>query len=255
MNCNDLQDQRRVLVVDDEPDLVDLVSLNLQRRGYLPIGATNGLEGLNAARAERPDLAIVDVMMPEMDGLELVRRLRADPATADIPVLMLTARATEADELRGLGVGADDYVTKPFSMKVLLARVASLLRRAPEGAGAAEDTLRLGEVQVDLRTHEALVHGRPVALTRTEFRILAALLGARGRVLSRQSLIERAIGVGVQVTRRTIDVHVTSLRRKLADQADLVRTVRGVGYRAATDDASEAEENGPGVGGPVEQEA
>lgn len=236
-----MDELRRVLVVDDEPDLVELLQFNLEKSGFGVLTASNGREALNAARIERPDLAIVDVMMPEMDGIELVKRLKADPKTSTMPILMLTAKTAEQDELAALSIGADDYVPKPFSMKILLARVQSLLRRSTERVSETGDELRLGEIFVDLRSHEARLRDKSLALTKTEFRILAALIAAEGRVLSRASLIGKAIGVGVAVTKRTIDVHVTSLRRKLEDHGAMIRTVRGVGYRAAETDPQEVE--------------
>ncbi len=231
---------RQILVVDDEPDLVDLVRFNLERRGYEVLAAGDGREALAIARERRPDLAIVDVMMPEMDGIELVRRLRGDPRLSAIAILVLTARTDERDELQALTVGADDYVPKPFSIRVLLARVESLLRRADTGGTPDGDELTLGPVVVDLRRHEAFMGGRALSLTRTEFRILSALIAAEGRVLTRSDLIARAIGLGVAVTKRTIDVHVTSLRRKLGEASSLIETVRGVGYRVADPDERSA---------------
>ncbi len=222
----------RVLVVDDEADLVDLVTFNLEKHGFSTLRAADGRQGLSVARAERPDLAIVDVMMPEMDGIELVQRLKGDPKLSSMPILMLTAKTAEQDELAALSIGAEDYVAKPFSMRILIARVESLLRRSQDRPSETPDELTLGEIKVNLDRHEASVAGTPIQLTRTEFRILAALLAAEGRVLSRATLIGKAIGVGVAVTKRTIDVHVTSLRRKLGDQSYLIETVRGVGYRA-----------------------
>ena len=224
----------QVLVIDDERDLVDLLRINLENAGYGVREAFDGRSGFALIRDDPPDLAIVDVMMPEMDGIELVRRIRGDPQIAQTPILLLTAKTTERDELEGLTVGADDYVSKPFSMSILLARAEALLRRSKEES--PHDALRLGDILVDLRRHEASIAGEPLALTRTEFRILSALLAARGRVLSRSTLIGKAIGVGVAITRRTIDVHVASLRRKLGPHAEMIRTVRGVGYRA--DDGS-----------------
>ncbi len=228
-----MQRRPRVLVVDDEPDLVDLVSMNLTTAGYDVIHATDGLEGLHAARAEQPDLVILDVMMPEMSGVEVARRLRADPRTASTPVLMLTARASEGDQVSGLAAGADDYITKPFSMRVLLARVEAALRRAPQRPSLS--LLRLGSVEVNLETHEAFTNGERASLTPTEFRLLAALLDAGGRVLNRDSLIEKGMGPGVAVTDRAIDVHVAALRKKLGANSWLIRTVRGVGYRATAE--------------------
>ena len=231
----------RVLVVDDESDLVDLLTFNLEKHGYTALRASDGRQGLTLARAERPDLAIIDVMMPEIDGVELVQRIKADPMLMSMPILMLTAKTGEQDELAALSIGADDYVAKPFSMRILMARVQSLLRRSQERASEAPTKLKLGEIEVDLDRHEASVHGKLIQLTRTEFRILAALLAAEGRVLSRATLIGKAIGVGVAVTKRTIDVHVTSLRRKLGDQSHLIETVRGVGYRSGEGSAEEVE--------------
>jgi len=227
---------RQILVVDDEPDLVDLLRFNLERAGHEVLGATHGREALDLAREHRPDLAIVDVMMPEMDGIELVRRLRSDPRLSAIPILILTAKTEERDEVQALSVGADDYVPKPFSIKVLLARVESLLRRAEGQIASSPDELTHGTIVVDLRRHEASLAGEPLSLTPTEFRILWALIAAEGRVLTRSDLIAKAIGMGVAVTKRTIDVHVTSLRRKLGDASGLIETVRGVGYRIGEPD-------------------
>ncbi len=241
LRVNELRNQAtsRVLVADDESDLVELVTLNLEKHGYQTLKAFDGREGLTLARAERPDLAIVDVMMPEIDGVELVRRIKADPQLEAMPIIMLTAKTAEQDELAALSIGADDFVTKPFSMRVLVARVQSLLRRSQERTRELPTGLRLGEIHVDLDRHEVTVDGQTVQLTLTEYRILVALLVAEGRVLSRATLIGKAIGVGVAVTKRTIDVHVTSLRRKLGEQARLVETVRGVGYRAGEDSSEE----------------
>ncbi|MGD9693583.1 MAG: response regulator transcription factor [Phycisphaerales bacterium] len=228
-----MQRRPRVLVVDDEPDLVDLVSMNLEGAGYDVLRAGDGLEGLHAARAEQPDLVILDVMMPEMSGVEVARRLRADPRTSSTPVLMLTARASEGDQVSGLASGADDYITKPFSMRVLLARVEAALRRAPKRQ--AQSVLRLASVEVNLETHEAFTNGERAPLTPTEFRLLAALIDAGGRVLNRDALIEKGMGPGVAVTDRAIDVHVAALRKKLGPNSWLIRTVRGVGYRATAE--------------------
>ena len=232
---------QRILVVDDESDLVELLTVNLEKHGYTALGASDGREGLALARMERPDLAIVDVMMPEMDGVQLVQRIKADPQLSAMPIIMLTAKTAEQDELAALSIGADDYVAKPFSMRILMARVHTLLRRSHDRVNGTPAKLSLGQVVVDLDRHETAVSGHVVQLTRTEFRILVALLGAEGRVLSRAKLIGKAIGVGVTVSKRTIDVHVTSLRRKLADQAYLIETVRGVGYRVVEASGEEVE--------------
>ncbi|MBX3364858.1 MAG: response regulator transcription factor [Phycisphaeraceae bacterium] len=224
--------EKHVLVVDDERDLVELVSMNIQRAGYRTSTASNGREALAVIQKDKPDLIILDIMMPEMNGIDVASRLRANPETARTPIIMLTAKGEEVDEVVGLSIGADDYLSKPFSMKVLLARVQALLRRSGGGEQLEPAILELGPVRIDMATHEARVHGEEMKLTLTEFRVLASLIEADGRVLSRQALIKKAIGPGITVTERTIDVHVTAIRRKLGAAAFLLQTVRGVGYRA-----------------------
>lgn len=225
---------RHILIVEDERDVAEMVAFNLRKAGYLASVANAGREALAAVRRARPDLILLDLMLPEISGLELAQRLRADPGTASIPIIMVTARAGESDQLQGLGAGADDYVTKPFSTKVLLARVAAVLRRA--GTGAPEPgLLRLGPVEIDVESHEARCDGVAMKLTLTEFRILQSLVQAGGRVLARGELMAKAMGPGISVTERTIDVHVTSIRKKLGAHAGLVMTVRGVGYRIGED--------------------
>ena len=226
-----------VLVVDDEADLVELVAMNLERNGYSALTAGDGNRALELARKHRPALIVLDVMLPGVEGTEVARRLRADPATERIPIIMLTARTEETDVVVGLAMGADDYVTKPFSMKVLMARVKAVLRRGtdkPAAGGEADaggGTLRAGPLTMDTARHETTVDGRPVRLTLTEFKLLRALVEARGRVLSRDRLMDKAMGEDVFVTDWAIDVHVTAIRKKLGDAAYLVHTVRGVGYR------------------------
>lgn len=221
---------RTLLIVEDDAALREMLEINLRRAGYTTLAAQDGPGGLRQAVTHRPDLVILDVMLPGLSGTELASRLRADPVLRGTPVIMVTARAEEMDELVGLAVGADDYITKPFSIKVLLARIEAVLRRAAS-RGATGRKVRIGELEVDLDAHEATAAGRAVKLTLTEFRILAALVGAEGRVLTRQELISTAIGSGVMVTDRTIDVHVTGIRRKLGSLGGLIVTVRGVGYR------------------------
>ena len=224
---------KTVLVVDDEPDLVEMVTHHLRRAGHRTLSAGNGLDGLELARKHRPDLVVLDLMLPGIDGQEVARRLKADPATARVPILMLTAKGEESDIVVGLKLGADDYVTKPFSVGVLLARVGAVLRRAepPPPADEGRGRLTAGPLTVDRDRHEVSVAGRTVKLTLTEFKLLAALAEARGRVLDRDRLMDKAMGEDVFVTDRAIDVHVTAIRRKLGDHAWLVHTVRGVGYR------------------------
>ena len=226
--------KRTILVVDDEKDIVEMVSYNLTRNGYAVLSAYGGLEALDLAARETPDLIVLDLMLPGLDGTEVARRLKADPRTAGIPIVMLTAKGEETDVVVGLTLGADDYVTKPFSMKILLARLNSVLRRgdAAAGGGAGDaPVLKAGPLSIDTSKHEVAVNGEPVRLTLTEFKLLAALVGARGRVLTRDQLMDKAMGTDVFVTDRAIDVHVTAIRKKLGPASWLVHTVRGVGYR------------------------
>ena len=238
-----MADRKHILVVDDEKDLTEVVVYNLQRAGYQTSVAQTGRQALDLIAAEPPDLVVLDLMLPEIPGTEVATRVRSNPETAQIPILMLTAKAEEVDVIVGLKVGADDYMTKPFSPKVLLARIEAILRRTAKPAAAEHKILRLGPIEINTETHRVQVEGQSIRLTLTEFRILAALLAASGRVLSRATLMSRAMGPGVTVTERTIDVHVTSIRKKLHGAAGLIRTVRGVGYRATTepDDGGDGE--------------
>ena len=226
------QHKPTVLVVDDEKDLVDLIAYNLRRNGYDVLTANAGDAAVEIATRDRPSLVVLDLMLPGLSGTEVARRLKADPRTAAIPIIMLTAKSEETDVVVGLTLGADDYVTKPFSMKILLARLAGVLRRAEAGPPAddAGPVLRAGPLSIDPAKHEVSVDGEPVKLTLTEFKLLAALVAARGRVLTRDQLMDKAMGTDVMVTDRAIDVHVTAIRKKLAAANWLVRTVRGVGY-------------------------
>ncbi len=222
--------RKKILVVDDERDLVELIALNLQRSGYEYLLAHDGNTGLEMARKQSPDLIVLDLMMPGMNGQDVAARLKGDPTTAAIPVLMLTAKSEETDIIVGLSMGADDYVTKPFSMKVLMARIATVLRRK-SAAEPSQNQLSSGQVLIDQSKHEVTVHGKPINLTPTEFKLLTALFAARGRVLSRDQLMDRAMGTEVFVTDRAIDVHITAVRKKLGEFAWMVHTVRGIGYR------------------------
>lgn len=231
---------RRVLIVDDEADLSELLAYNLRKEGYECRIADDGLEGIRLIAEFSPDLVVLDLMMPGLTGQEVLARLRADPSTEHLPVIVLTAKNEETDVLDNFARGADDYVTKPYSMKVLEARIESLLRRA----GNDPDTdLRFGPIVICHDTHEAKLNEDLLPLTVTEFRILVALIEAGGKVLSRQNLIDRAIGAGVTITERTIDVHVTSIRKKLGEYAPLIKTVRGVGYRTVQTNAEHPHEH------------
>ena len=220
---------KTVLVVEDEADLAEVVRYNLEREGYRCRCVADGTSALAELRRERPDVLILDRMLPGLSGDEVIAKLRRDAETASIPVLMLTAKAEESDELVGFALGADDYVTKPFSMKLLLARVDALLRRVSAPA-AGLDVLTVGSIALDRSRRELKVDDESVTLTSTEFGILWELMAARGRVLSREQLIDGVLGTCAVVTDRTIDVHVAALRKKLGNASALIQTVRGVGY-------------------------
>ena len=221
---------RTILVIDDEPELVKLLDYNLTKAGYLVLSAKDGENGLAAARKHAPDAIILDVMMPGLDGWEVCKRLRTDPSTSALPILMLTAKAEEGDRVLGLELGADDYVTKPFGVRELLARVKALLRRS-EIATASPEVIKSGKIVIDSSRRTVTVAGKPVALTATEFNLLKSLAEKEGRVISREDLLSLARGDEVAVMDRTVDVHVAALRKKLGKQGDMIETVRGVGYR------------------------
>ncbi len=219
-----------VLVIDDEEDLIELVRYNLSQEGFAVSAARDGETGLAAARHDMPDVVVIDLMLPGIDGLEVCRALRADDRTSHIPIIMLTAKGAESDRVVGLEMGADDYVTKPFSPRELAARIKAVLRRvAPRQP--APDFLKHGTLSIDLERHEVACGSKAVNLTATEFRLLHFLATRPGRVYSRSELIDGALGRDVTVLDRTIDVHIMSLRRKLGDCGDCIETVRGFGYK------------------------
>jgi two-component system phosphate regulon response regulator PhoB len=219
----------RVLVIEDERALTDVLGYNLKREGYEPIVAHDGQEGLRKAQTLLPDLIVLDLMLPVLDGLEVCRELRAGERTRDIPILILTAKAEETDQVVGFSLGADDYVTKPFSVKVLIQRLRALQRRR-EGGGEPVEIVEHLSVRIDRVRHRAFADDRELDLTPTEFRLLECMLRQPGRAFTRAQLMDAAIGEGAVVLERTIDVHVKTLRRKLGE-GDLIETVRGVGYR------------------------
>lgn len=225
-----------ILAADDEPDLRELIEYNLTQRGHTVTTTSNGLSAIELIESSKPDIVLLDVMMPGLTGIQVAQRLRANPGTASIPIIMLTAKAQEAHELEGLNAGADDYITKPFSMDILIARIHSLTRRTRLEPGDATE-LTLGGVSINLPEHRVSVDGNAVQLTITEFRLLIALVQSKGIVLSRAELISQAIGPAVTVTPRTVDVHITALRKKLGEHARLITTVRAVGYRACDPDS------------------
>jgi two-component system, OmpR family, phosphate regulon response regulator PhoB len=220
----------RILIVEDERALADVLQYNLQREGYEVIIAHDGQEGLRKAQMQLPDLILLDIMLPKMDGLEVCRELRSGERTRQVPILMLTAKAEETDQVVGFSMGADDYVTKPFSVKVLMQRIKALQRRVEQTTEAGDIVEHLG-VRIDRVRHQASVHGQELDLTPTEFRLLECLLRQPGRAFTRPQLMDVAIGEGAIVLERTIDVHIKTLRRKLGGEQEFIETVRGVGYR------------------------
>jgi phosphate regulon transcriptional regulator PhoB len=221
----------RVLIVEDEPDIRDLLAFHLEREGYHVTRSRTGADALRQVRARPPDLILLDLMLPELDGLEVCRRLRQDPRTASVPIVMLTARGEEVDRIVGLELGADDYIVKPFSPKEVVARVRAVLRRAGARDGAAP--VVSGRLVIDPDRHTVQVDAAVIELTPKEFDLLRALAEARGRVLSREFLLDRVWGYAAagEIESRTVDVHVRRLRMKLGDEGRRITTVKGVGYR------------------------
>jgi two-component system phosphate regulon response regulator PhoB len=240
----------RVLIIEDEADILAMISMRLKSRGYAVCGVESGLAGLRLISEWRPDLVLLDLMLPELGGLELLRRVRSDKRYVRIPILILSALGEESDVVVGLELGADDYLSKPFNMSVLVARVNALLRRARADADAGDNgdngdstavsdsdggktskSIVLGLLRVDTGSYQVFISDKQIILTGTEYRLLVALLTARGRVLTRNQLIDAAIGNDAIVIDRTIDVHLASLRNKLGKMREIIETVRGVGYR------------------------
>ena len=221
-----------ILVVDDEPDIVALVAYHLAKAGYRVSTAATGADALEASRRERPSLVVLDLMLPGLSGFDVLERLRADEATRDVAVLMLTARREEPDRIRGLSLGADDYLTKPFSPQELVLRIAAILRRvAAPAPAAAADVLQLGALRIDRAAHRVSVDGADVELTPTEFKLLLLLAERRGRVQARSHLLETVWEAAPDIQTRTVDMHIQRLRNKLGTAGDLIETVRGFGYR------------------------
>jgi two-component system, OmpR family, phosphate regulon response regulator PhoB len=221
----------RILVVDDEPDIIALVAYHLARSGYRVSTAASGTEALQAARDEQPALVVLDLMLPELSGFQVLERLRADRALADIPVLMLTARREEADRVEGLSLGADDYLVKPFSPQELVLRVRNILRRTRVKTAERRNVIEVGAVEIDKDAHTVTLAGEPVDLTATEYKLLITLADRRGRVQSRAQLLEIVWESAPDIQTRTVDMHVQRLRAKLGPSGELIETVRGFGYR------------------------
>jgi two-component system, OmpR family, phosphate regulon response regulator PhoB len=222
----------RILVVDDEADILALVTYHLAKSGYRVSTAATGVEALRAAREERPALIVLDLMLPGMSGFEVLEQLRADANTSGIAVLMLTARRDEPDRIRGLSIGADDYLTKPFSPQELVLRVGAILRRTTAGAmTSSADHLTVGPIRIDRGAHRVSIDGRDVELTPTEYKLLVTLAERRGRVQARAHLLETVWEAAPDIQTRTVDMHVQRLRAKLGPAGELIETVRGFGYR------------------------
>jgi len=227
---------RRILVVEDEPDIAALLAYQLTREGFRVETAGTGPDALQAVSRDIPDLVVLDRMLPGFSGDEVLRRLRDDPATSTIPVLVLTARKEQEDRIKGLELGADDYLTKPFSPRELVLRVQAILRRVQEaGLTAGGRILNAGPIRMDLSAHQATLSGEELNLTPTEFHLLQALIERRGRTQSRQQLLERAWdvehGASERIQTRTVDMHVRRLRMKLGETGEWIETIRGFGYR------------------------
>jgi two-component system phosphate regulon response regulator PhoB len=227
--------QQKIMIVDDEADVIDMLVLNLRSAGFQVVTVADGAQVLPRARTELPALIVLDLMLPHMPGLEICRVLKSDPATRHIPVIMLTAKAEEVDKIVGLELGADDYVTKPFSPRELILRINRSLRRGKDKAPGKE-RLTIGELTLDHTRHEVLVKGKPIELTATEFRLLAMLMERRGRVQGRDLLLNDVWGYESMIDTRTVDTHVRRLREKLGPLANYVETIRGVGYRISEGD-------------------
>ena len=227
-----------VLIIDDEKDLIELVRYNLNKEGFDVLGAGDGESGLSLAVRKKPDVVIIDLMLPGIDGLEVCRTLRSRAETSNIPIIMLTAKASESDRIVGLELGADDYITKPFSPREVAARVKALLRRI-QGFQKITSVIRHGRLSIDLNSHEVRCDDKGVELTATEYRLLHFMASHPGHVFSRNSIIENVLGRDVTVLDRTIDVHVMALRRKLGKCSEWIETIRGFGYKFREENAVE----------------
>jgi two-component system phosphate regulon response regulator PhoB len=220
----------KILIIDDESDVVDLIAMNLKSAGFDVLTANNGVAGLQRAKADLPALIVLDLMLPQMSGLEVCKVLKKDPLTARIPIIMLTAKSEEVDRIVGLELGADDYVAKPFSPRELVLRIQSVIRRA-KNSGEVSEILKIGDITLDHARHEVTIKGQPVVLTAIEFKLLAILMERKGRVQSRDRLLNDVWGYESVIDTRTVDTHVRRLREKMGKVAGYIETVRGVGYR------------------------
>jgi len=223
--------RKTIFVVEDEADIAELLRHNLERERFLVGVAANGSDALREISINPPDLVLLDLMLPVLDGLEICRALKKDPKTSAIPIIMLTAKSDESDVVTGLELGADDYVTKPFAMKVLLARIRTVLRRRRETPADKDTSIKIHDLAINPGRHEVLVRGKPVEMTFSELRILHLLAGRPGWVMTREQIVDAVRGVDYAVTDRAVDVQIVGIRKKLGARADYIETVRGVGYR------------------------
>ncbi|WP_354625220.1 response regulator [Psychromonas sp. MME2] len=225
---------QKIVVVEDEADILEILTYNLQREGFDVVSASNGIQGLQLIRDHLPDIALLDLMLPGMDGLDICKQLRSQTETANIPIIMVTAKSEESDIVLGLGLGADDYVSKPFSPKELIARIKSTLRRGQhrveKSSSNTQDCIAVAGLVIDSDKHKVTYLGEKVKLTATEFRLLHFLASHPGRVFSREQLMNNAYSTDVIVVDRNIDVHVRSIRKKIGEQHQFIETIRGVGY-------------------------
>lgn len=226
----------KIFVIEDEPDILEVIEFNLVREGYRVLSSRDGEAGLEVIGRENPDLVLLDLMLPGLDGIEICRRLKTDPITRPIPIVMVTAKGEESDVVLGLGVGADDYICKPFSPRELLARVQAVLRRGPLREPTSKgDRVEVDGLVIDAGRHQVKVDGQTVAFTATELRLLHFLASHPGRVFTRDHLLTRVIGHDAMVVDRNIDVHVRAIRKKIGAHRELIETIRGVGYRFRED--------------------
>lgn len=226
-----MRETKKILVVDDEEDILNLLSYNLEKAGFNVVTAEDGPEALELAVRESPDLILLDIMLPNMEGTEVLKRLKADAITEGTPVIMLTAKGEEIDRIVGFELGADDYITKPFSPRELILRVRAIFKRTDEAPQGEEDVISFNELTLNRAKHRVTVDGKAIVLTTREFKLLSALLGAHGRVLTRDQILDMAWGRDFFVTPRTVDTHIRRLRVKLKGAGSYIETVRGMGYR------------------------
>jgi len=228
--------KEKMLIIEDEKDIVKMLDYNLKKEGFKTLSAYNGEDGLDMASKENPDLILLDLMLPEIDGFDVCKALKSDPKTSHIPIIILTAKDQETDKIVGLELGADDYVTKPFSPRELIARIKAVLRRAKEKDKLPE-VLKIGDLTIDFSKIMVLIKDKPIELTSKEFELLKILIKAKGRVLSRDYLLDTIWGFdqALEIQTRTVDVHITTLRKKLKNESKRIVTVKNYGYRFELD--------------------